>query len=84
LKHESKLQTSNFKEENMEAWKHGSKLQNRNLKEESTGSTGIIIYHGMISASSTDHGLEILRFEIQLSSRLPKVICTISLAYTSP
>ncbi len=41
----------------------------------------------MISAklqSSTDHELEILKFEIQLSSRLPKVICTISLAYTSP
>jgi uncharacterized membrane protein YhiD involved in acid resistance len=90
-----------LKEENMESmkanykiptlkrrtWKHKSKLQNCNLKEESTGSTGIIIYHSMISAklqSSTDHELEILKFEIQLSSRLPKVICTISLAYTSP
>jgi hypothetical protein len=79
-KHESKLQNSNLKEENMEAqkqitkfqsyrgehgstkanykisilkrrtWKHKSKLQNSNLKEESTGSTGIIIYHSMISA----------------------------------
>ncbi len=65
-------------------WKHESKLQNCNLKEESTGSTGVIIYHSMISATSTDHELEILKFEIQLSSRLPKVICTISLAYASP
>jgi hypothetical protein len=43
-------------------WKHESKSHNCNLKEESTGSTGIIIYHSMISSCSTDHELEILKF----------------------